>query len=380
MISHPERKLLIVEDSFIGKVMEMSFSKLGYICQWAADPIQAFEMLKTFNPDIILSDYEMPGMNGFEFRQKLLQDEHLRDIPFVFLTSHSDETLVLKGLHLSALDYIIKGTPYPIIASKLDNILNSLQHEHERSVEELKKAAEMLKVKSIPKQDPEINGFDVHFWSQSYKDYPGGDFIDFIKVNDRYTFLFIGDIMGKKWQAWFFTFGYLSYIRSAIRLCILDGKLNCREIMSKINRVVCDDDGLKDILSSLSLILLDNETQTLCYTGAGDLPLIYYNAASDTITTIHSSGLLLGLMEDGMFDEQKIQLSAGDKILVLTDGVTDLLIDGNKKSSFPLLVERFTPLLKKTRSFEAIKQGLMTDLAGGHQIDDASIIFIKKEN
>lgn len=375
-----EKKLLIVEDSsFIGKVMEMSFAKLGYTCQWAVDPLQAFEMLKTFTPDIILSDYEMPGMNGFEFRQKLLQNDEWKDIPFVFLTSHSDEALVLKGLHLSALDYIIKGTPYPIIASKLDNILNSLHHEHERSVEELKKAAEMLKVKSIPTKEPGIKGFKVRFWNQSYQDYPGGDFIDFIKVDERHTFLFIGDIMGKKWQAWFFTFGYLSYIRSAIRLCILDGTLSCKDIMAKINRVVCEDEGLKDILSSLSLILVDSEAKTLCYTGAGDLPLIHYNAGSDSITTIHSSGLLLGLMEDGMFDEQHIELSPGDKILLFTDGLTDLLIDGNKKSSFPLLVQRFSPLLKKTESFEAIKLGLITDLSGGHQIDDASLIFIEKE-
>ena len=94
---------------------------------------------------------------------------------------------------------------------------------------------------------------------------------------------------------------------------------------------------------------------------------------------MQSSGLLLGLMEDGMYDEQKVQLYPGDKILAFTDGLTDLLIDGNKKSSFPLLVERFSPLLKRAESFEAIKQGLITDLAGGHQIDDASLIFIDKE-
>lgn len=374
------RTILIVEDNpVLGKVMERSFAAFGYKCRSASSAQEALLMLEQYTPDIILSDYEMPGLNGFDFRQRLLQDPAWKDIPFVFLTAYSDEELVLKGLHLHALDYIIKGTPFPVIASKLQNILNSLQNEHERSVEELKKAAEMLQVASTPKNNPEIPGFGVHFWNQPYQNYPGGDFMDYIQVDDRYTFLFMGDIMGKKWQAWFFTFGYLSYIRSAIRFCILDGKLSCLEIMQKVNKAICYDDSLRDILSSLSLLLLDSQTGTVTYTGAGDLPLVHYSSTTQTAKQVIASGLLLGLQEDGLYDEQTIHLEAGDKLLAFTDGLTDLMEDGHKRSDFQALADRFAQMLEKHDSFDDIKTRLLADLADSRQVDDASLIFIERK-
>lgn len=374
------RRLLIVEDnSFLGRVMELSFTKYGYICKSAGSPAEAFEILKEYTPDIILSDYEMPLMNGFEFRLKLLENPAWKDIPFIFLTSHSDEQLVLKGLNLHALDYIIKGTPYPVIASKLDNILNSLRHEHKRSIAELRQAAEMLQVNSIPKHIPEIAGFSVNFWNRSFQNYPGGDFMDLIKVDDRYTFLFAGDIMGKKWQAWFFTFGYLSYIRSAIRFCILDKNLDCLEIMKKVNQVVCLDESLRDILSSLSLLKLDSETGVVTYCGAGDLPLIHYKASGGTTSRVSASGLLLGLKEEGDFDQQQIVLEAGDKLLAFTDGLIDMVVDGEKKSSFDMFAEQMRPLLNKNGSFHKIDAYLSEQLSNEVQVDDASLIYIERK-
>lgn len=372
--------ILIVEDNpVLGKVMERSFATFGYKCRSANSAQEALLMLEQYTPDIILSDYEMPGINGFDFRQRLLQHPIWKNIPFVFLTAYSDEELVLKGLHLHALDYIIKGTPFPVIASKIDNILNSLQQEHERSVEELKKAAEMLQVTSIPKESPFIPGYSVHFWNQSYQNYPGGDFMDYIKVDDRYTFLFIGDIMGKKWQAWFFTFGYLSYIRSAIRFCILDRNLHCLEIMQKVNKVICQDESLKDILSSLSLLMLDKETGMVTYTGAGDLPLVHYSYATQTAKPVISSGLLLGLMEDGLYNEQIIQLESGDRLLAFTDGLTDLMEDGHKTTSFASFVDRFTTMLQQYQSFDNVKNNLLAELSDNRQVDDASLIFIERK-
>ncbi len=374
------KNILIVEDNaLVGKVMNIAFEKHGYHSRMATSAVEALKILEDDIPDIILSDYEMPGMNGFDFRQQLLQSPKWKNIPFIFLTAHSDEALVLKGLHLNALDYIVKGTPFPVIASNLDNILSSLKHEYDRSVEELKKAAELLPVNSIPKFIPPLPGFDVHCWNQPFQNHPGGDFMDYIPVNEQFTFLFLGDIMGKKWEAWFFTFGYLSYVRSAIRFCILEGKLSCLEILQKVNKVICQDKGLQNILSSLSLLLLDHENGTVNYTGAGDLPLIHYSKADDSVEVIHSSGLLLGLQEDGFYDEQVIKLGTGDKLLAVTDGLTDILVEDSKTSSFPLLVERLTPMLKKD-NFDQIKVQLLADLSGISQVDDASLIFIERKN
>lgn len=385
MIAFPEppskvKTILIVEDNLLfRKVIESSLKRAGYTCLLSDSAAEALSLLEQERPDLILSDYDMPEINGFDFRQTVLLNQNIRDIPFVFLTSFTDDSMMLEGLNMNALDYINKETPMPVIISKLNNIIKSLENEHIRSIRELRIAAETLNVKSVPERSPELQSFRIHFWHKGYLGYPGGDFIDFIKVDERYCFVLLGDIMGKKWKAWFFTFGFMSYIRAAIRFCVLDNDFALNTIVHKINKLVCLDESLQNILSSLSLLLLDNQTGQISYTGAGDLPLISFNAEQDTTSTVLSGGLLLGLLEDGFYDEQIIQMKSGDQLAIFTDGMIDIPSNGSKKSDYPFFVEKIRPYLGKFKSFDLIKTHVLNQINDSNQMDDASIIFIEKQ-
>lgn len=384
MISFPDppasvKKILLVEDNLMfRKVFEASLIKAGYSCVACESATEALELLLVEAPDLILSDYDMPEMNGFDFRQAVLLNPNISDIPFVFLTSFTDASLVMEGLSMYAIDFINKETPIPVIISKLSNIIKSLQNEHVRSVRELKIAAETLNVKSIPTRSPDISGFRVYYWHKGYLGYPGGDFIDFVQVDQRFCFAFLGDIMGKKWKAWFFTFGFLSYIRAAIRFCVLDNDFTLETIVQKINKLICMDESLQNILSSLSLLLLDSETGEVHYTGAGDLPLISFRPETTKATTVLSSGLLLGLLEEGFYDQQVIPMKTGDQLVIFTDGMIDIPSDGSKKSDYPFFVSKITPYLGHADSFELIKAHVLESINDSNQMDDASIIFIEK--
>jgi sigma-B regulation protein RsbU (phosphoserine phosphatase) len=385
MISFPDppttvKKILLVEDNLVfRRVIEASLRKAGYDCVLCESATEALKLLLVETPDLILSDYDMPEMNGFDFRQAVLLNPNISDIPFVFLTSFTDNSLVMEGLSMYALDFINKETPIPVIISKLTNIIKSLQNEHVRSVRELKVAAETLNVKSIPIQAPIVAGYKIYFWHRGYRGYPGGDFIDFVQVDDRFCFGFLGDIMGKKWKAWFFTFGFLSYIRAAIRFCVLDNDFALDVIVQKINKLIYLDESLQNILSSLSLVLLDTQTGEVHYTGAGDLPLISYNPRDDRAITVQSSGLLLGLLEDGFYDKQIIHMQPGDQLVMFTDGMIDIPSNGSKKSDYPFFVERISPYLGKPESFELIRTEVLESINDNNQMDDASIIFIEKQ-
>lgn len=373
------KKILLVEDNLMfRKVFEASLIKAGYSCVACESGAEALASLVDETPDLILSDYDMPLMNGFDFRQAVLLNPNISDIPFVFLTSSTDNSLILEGLSMYAIDFINKETPIPVIISKLGNIIKSLENEHVRSVRELRVAAETLNVKSIPTQSPKVSGFRLHYWHKGYLGYPGGDFIDFVQADSRFCFAFLGDIMGKKWTAWFFTFGFLSYIRAAIRFCVLDNDFTLDTIVQKINKLICMDESLQNILSSLSLLLLDSETGEVHYTGAGDLPLISFGRESASVKTVLSSGLLLGLMDEGFYDKQIIQMKTGDQLVIFTDGMIDIPSAGSKKSDYPFFVSKITPYLGKAESFELIKTTVLESINDTNQMDDASIIFIEK--
>jgi len=209
------KKVLLVDDNILFlKMLAQAFKKAGFITMQCESATEAIALLDKEVVHIILSDYEMPGMNGMEFRSYILNRPALKDIPFVFLTSNSNQDLMSQGLDLLAVDYVIKDTPFNVIVSKVANLLETVKKQRELSELEIRKAALALNIKTIPANVPQLDEFKIDFWHRPYNEIPGGDFIDFIKMGDRYTFVILGDVMGKKWTAWFFTFTFLSYIRA----------------------------------------------------------------------------------------------------------------------------------------------------------------------
>ena len=181
--------------------------------------------------------------------------------------------------------------------------------------------------------------------------------------------------MGKKWKAWFYTFTYLSYIRAAVRFGVLGGNESGADILQKINEVICDDDGLRDILSGVSLIKVDKQSKQLSYSGAGDLPLLHYHAQTGEMSQIVSTGLLLGLMPHNSFTQAEIPLAEGDQLFVFTDGLIDFAVDESKKSDYALFAKELKILLNEGKTFADLKNRLQQSTT---LVDDSSIIQISE--
>ncbi|MEO3406869.1 fused response regulator/phosphatase [Mucilaginibacter sp. CAU 1740] len=375
------KKILLVDDSpLILKIIGQALEKDGFECLKAGNVPDAMEHLKNDIPDLILSDYQMPDIDGFAFRQSLMAIPEYRNIPFMFLTSIADHDHMQRGMNMEVIDYIIKDTPIAFVLSKINNFLNSIRERHQRTIQELSSAAMALNLYSIPQDAPAVDGFDIHFWHRSYQNYPGGDFIDLITIENKYTFIILGDVMGKKWGAWFFSFGYLSYIRAAVRLCTSEGDLSTKSIMQKINSVIYLDPVVSGLLSTLSLIMINAETHTISYTGAGDLPLLYYNKAECSLNKVSSAGLLLGVSKDGGFDEHVFTMQPHDQLLMVTDGMIDKETPRGKKTDLKEFENEVTQYLGRADSFQDMKDNGFLNKKAQEQIDDCSLIFIQKNS
>ena len=373
------KKILLLDDEgFILQVISKALAKEGFECITASSVVQAIDILQQETPDIILSDFQMPIINGFEFREIVLRDKRWRSIPFVFFTSVADPEHIQKGLDMQVVDYINKDTPIPMVVSKLNNLINTIRRQHEKSIQEIRIAAEALNLRSVPAYTPEIEGYNLKFLYQSFEDYPGGDFIDFIQIDEKYTFIILGDVMGKKWGAWFFSFNFLSYIRSAIRLCVFDGDLSTASILQKINKVIVLDTVLGDVLSTLSLLMIEHSTGKVHYSGAGDLPVIWYKSAQNRCVSVESSGLLLGVLPDGLYDEKIIQMESGDQLIVVSDGLIDFETEAGKKSDYDLFFKKMKIVVGQQDSFDLIKNVTFSSEMSKGFVDDCSLIFVEK--
>ena len=371
------RKILIVDDELMQlALLEKQLGNAQFVTIKAHSVDMALQLLENETPDLIISDIEMPDKDGFAFREALLADQSLKDIPFLFYTSHNNDFFVQRGLDLRVIDFIAKNIPPHQFITKIDNILTTVREQKERSINDLKQISDKLNLKNVPKKGIKLKKFEVDFYHITYQNHPGGDFIDFIKVSDRFTFIVLGDVMGKKWGAWFFSFTFLSYIRSAIRLCVFDGNLSVSQIIQKINQVIHADDFLDDIFATLSLVLLDDEEGTVAYSGASDLPFLKFSKADEKVTQYKSNGLLLGFFENGNYNEQTIQNQLGDQLFLLSDGAIDYEANGVKKTDINQFINQLENLLTNKLSFKEITSSIFTKEK--YQVDDCSLISIKR--
>ena len=105
-----ERTLLLVEDdSFLVEILVKKFKADDYRVIHASNGNDALRKAHDEDPDIILLDIILPGMNGFEILKKLKDDETTADIPVAFLSNLGQKEDMEKGKRMGALDFIVKA-------------------------------------------------------------------------------------------------------------------------------------------------------------------------------------------------------------------------------------------------------------------------------
>ena len=107
------RILIVDDDEGIRELLRLHLAAAGYDVQVAADAIAAGYMVLQAAPDLIITDVNMPHMDGFEFVAALRSDATLSAIPVIFLSSVEDGDS--RGRELGAVGYVTK----PVRADRL---------------------------------------------------------------------------------------------------------------------------------------------------------------------------------------------------------------------------------------------------------------------
>jgi putative two-component system response regulator len=101
--------ILIVDDESAGReTLESILEPEGYYLVLAENGYEAIERAKAVQPDVILLDVMMPGMNGFEVCRHIRNEKELAEVPILFLTALDDRQSLLNGLEAGADDFISK--------------------------------------------------------------------------------------------------------------------------------------------------------------------------------------------------------------------------------------------------------------------------------
>ncbi|MEQ8398381.1 two-component system response regulator [Thalassobaculum sp.] len=133
--------VLVVDDTPDNLVLMSGLLKDRYRVKVANGGERALTIAATApQPDIVLLDVMMPGLDGYEVCRRLKADPSTSGIPVVFLTARSDQADERRGLELGAVDYITKPISPPIVLARVNNHLqlkqaNDLLRHHNASLE-----------------------------------------------------------------------------------------------------------------------------------------------------------------------------------------------------------------------------------------------------
>lgn len=101
-----KRNILVVDDEAqITRVLKTSLSAQGYGIRTASDGMQALVEMKTWTPDLIITDLRMPNMDGLELCRQVRRESR---IPIIVLSVKGEETIKVEALDAGADDYVTK--------------------------------------------------------------------------------------------------------------------------------------------------------------------------------------------------------------------------------------------------------------------------------
>lgn len=124
------QNLLIVDgDARNRRVLEVSLRKAGFSITAASTGEEALEYLEHAEPDLLISDTRLPGLDGFGLCTAMKEHERWRQIPFIFLTSDKSVEDKVRGLELGIEDYLTKPIYIKEITTRVTMLLQRKQHE-----------------------------------------------------------------------------------------------------------------------------------------------------------------------------------------------------------------------------------------------------------
>ncbi len=376
--------VLLVEDEMsMQTLFGFALKKAGFEVLNANNGKDALEVLSKVKPDAIISDIMMPELDGFEFREILKMNEDLYEIPFLFLSAYNNENNIIKGIGLDADDFIPKTDGALVVVNKLQNVLRKREQAQSKLMGQIAEATKATAALRGNKVAPETTGYQISTFQKNDEGIPGGEFIDFAKIGDN-VLAAVGDVSGKRWEAWVYAQAYAAYVRSSIR-SFTSANRNGSEItpsaiMNKLNSMVYNDEQVSQNSCTLALMLLEPQKGNLSVSNTLRYPLILYRALTQQVIDIQPDAKeSLGDRPESTFSEVNFKLEKGDAILSFSDGLSKSLSKKDKADSFEMLKDAVeASFTREEFDLDSVMNAFIRKSGVVDLKDDASMIMIRK--
>ena len=340
---------LIVDDSRLQrKILSSSVKQWGFDVIEADSGDAALALCEKMEPDIVLSDWMMPGMNGLEFCKAFRERPGIHYGYFILLTSKSEKDEVARGLDAGADDFLTKPVNAHELRARItagERILKMQRELHDQNriitetLGELQRVydsldndlieAKQLQQSLIPERHKVFENAELSLMLRQ-SGHVGGDLVGFFPAGDGHLGLYSIDVSGHGISSALMTArlaGYLSASAPDQNVALAkmpDGSYQARppeKVIEELNALVLEE---MDTEHYFTLLLADIDLATgyVQMAQAGH-PHPVVQRANGTVEQDGPGGFPVGLLSEITFTQFETQLHAGDRILFLSDGVIE---------------------------------------------------------
>ena len=397
-------RVLLVDDSRLQRrILSASLQRDGYEVVEASSGEEAIEVCRINPPDLVLSDWVMPGMDGLEFCRAFRQLPGDQYGYFILLTSKSEKAEVVKGLESGADDFLSKPVNAHELRARIkagDRILK-MQRELTRkncviteTLDELRRLydsvdSDLIEAKklqqSLVKERFKDFGTGAASLMLHSSGHVGGDLVGHYRISDDMVGLYAIDVSGHGVSSSLVTARLAGYLSSPspeqnIALVALPGGgqtyLPPSQVIAQLNQIILSEMETEHYFTML-LAVVDLQTGSIEIAQAGHPHPVVLRRGGN-VEEVGSGGLPVGLFEEAEFEDFTVKLCEGERLLILSDGVIECPDD-----SGTLLGEEGLELLLKDIEAQPVETFLETlhwrldAMSGGGLPDDVSGILFE---
>lgn len=125
MITIPKKILIVEDDPSFSRAITHIIQKEGYDVISASNGMAGLRMAKSDNPDLLILDVMLPGLDGFEICSRLRQDPLTAKLPIIMLSAKGQDVDKTMGLKVGASEYLTKPIDRALLLEKITALLKT---------------------------------------------------------------------------------------------------------------------------------------------------------------------------------------------------------------------------------------------------------------
>ncbi len=367
--------ILIAEDQeHVREALAMLLRGHGYSVTLCSSPSEAIASVHQQPPDLAMVDmnYQRDSTSGVEGLQ-LIERLRLADgtIPIIALTAWGNVDLAVSAMKHGASDFIEKPWRNDSLLDKVGMLTQRVQQlrSSQRISDHEREDAQQLQTRIVPRRHVVVEGIELFGESTPAGDV-GGDYFGVWQPTSDSLHFCVADVSGKG----------------------TPGALIAAMLYASVTTLSASNDSPDLILGNVETILRNQlgeghyvtifygvfnlKTHVLNFVNAGHCPPVL-RSADGSIRSLSSTRPVLGLMLETGFPSERLRLSAGDRLLLYTDGVTEAANDAGEEFGADRLVELLEQLHYRSLPEQCAHiMDRVRSHSGGKLGDDATLLLV----